>query len=579
MAVNPEHVLLPAEKLTVLVVDDEAVNRLVVSRMLADYQFDVIEAENGRQACEICLQRQPDLILMDIMMPTMNGFEATTKIKRHFGDSCVPVIFLTAVADDQQLYKTIQAGGDDFLVKPISGPLLRAKIDSSIRRLKLHRRMEEQRDQLLHHQERLHGDMEIAQKILEAVESQRHLKAPNVAYLLRPMELMNGDVILAARRPTGDQVFMVGDFTGHGLPAAIGAQTVNGIFSVMVSKGLPLREIVGELNRKLRGILPVGRFLSACILEQERATGYTRLWNGGMPEVLVCSSTGEISACYPSTDLPLGIVDECGPTILTTLLMPGDLVLMYSDGVIEAQNLEGQLFGRARLHAAIKDARAPVPMLASIVQAVDSYAADVAQHDDVSILVVGWDLNLVKPAPREVEQAIALKLSAMTWNYTVTLTPAEIREREPVAKLVQVLDAAQGLGPFRAQLFLILTELFSNALEHGLLRIDSSLKQDPEGFADYYVLRAARLAAMETGRIEFRCTHVPRPNGGRLTIAVHHDGLGFDSSLRLRELVDNDATSGRGVALVRSLCTALEYADGGCTALATFDWNRGTGEA
>jgi two-component system, HptB-dependent secretion and biofilm response regulator len=573
MAVNPEDVQFPGEKLTVLVVDDEAVNRLVVSRMLADYQFNVIEAANGLEACEICLQQQPDLILMDIMMPRMNGFDATLKIKRHFGDACVPVIFLTAVADDQQLYKTIQSGGDDFLVKPISGPLLRAKIDSSIRRLKLHRRMEDQRDQLLRHQERLHGDMEIAQKILEAVESQHHLKAPNVAYLLRPMELMNGDVILAARRPTGDQVFMVGDFTGHGLPAAIGAQTVNGIFSVMVSKGLPLSEIVEELNRKMRGILPVGRFLSACMLEQENATGYTRVWNGGMPEVLVCNSNGEIGACYPSTDLPLGIVDDCVPTVATTLLSPGDLVVMYSDGVIEAQNLQGELFGRARLHAALKEGRAPAPMLANIVAAVDGYAVDAAQHDDLSILVVGCDLNLGKPARQETEQAIVLKQAALTWDYAVTLTPPEIRDGEPVAKVVQVLDAAQGLGPLRTQLFLILTELFSNALEHGLLKIDSSLKQDPEGFADYYALRASRLAALESGRIEFRFTHVPVPGGGRLLIAVQHNGLGFDTSVRLQELAENEAASGRGIALVRNLCSSLEYADGGCTAIATFDWH------
>lgn len=110
MAANPDLLVQPARRGTLLLVDDEAVNRLVVRRMLADYAFDVVEAANGREACEACLRIQPDLILMDIMMPVMNGLDATVRIKRHFGETYVPVIFLTAVSDERELLRCIEVG-------------------------------------------------------------------------------------------------------------------------------------------------------------------------------------------------------------------------------------------------------------------------------------------------------------------------------------------------------------------------------------------------------------------------------------------------------------------------------------
>ncbi|MGE3390790.1 MAG: SpoIIE family protein phosphatase [Gammaproteobacteria bacterium] len=572
MAANPDLMEQTAPRGTLLIVDDEAVNRLVVRRMLAEYAFDVIEATNGREACEVCLRMQPDLILMDIMMPIMNGLDATVRIKRHFGETHVPVIFLTAVSDERELLRCIEVGGDDFLVKPISGPLLKAKIDSSLRLLAMQRRLAVQRDELLQHTTRVQGDMEIAKKILEAVESQHHLDAENVRYLLRPMEILNGDLILGARRPSGDQVFLVGDFTGHGLPAAIGAQTVSGIFNAMVGKGLALVEIVNELNRKMRALLPVGRFLSACLLEVSRESGLVRVWNGGMPEVLARAARGGVRESFASTDLPLGIVDDYAPTVSTGTLMPGDMLIVHSDGVLEAHDAAGELFGQERLLAAVATASGPAGVLDGIVNAVSRHVQDATQNDDLSILVVEYrHATLTEPELPTDEQA-TLRQRAMTWKYSVVLSPGDLRVDEPVAKIIQVIDAAQGIGPIRTQLFLILTELYSNALEHGLLGLDSRLKEDPEGFGDYYAARAERLAALDRGSLTITCTHAPSGSGGCLQVSVAHDGVGFDVSVRLRELAENREASGRGIPLVKSLCDSLEYSDEGRCATACYRW-------
>ena len=131
----------------VLIVDDDAVNRLVISGMLKDAGFRLLEAKSGHEACEICLQVQPDLVLLDVMMPDMNGMEAAARIKRHYHDSFVPIVFVTAIADEKQLLKCIECGGDDFLVKPVSRALLHAKIGANLRRRAAHIRLAQQRAQ------------------------------------------------------------------------------------------------------------------------------------------------------------------------------------------------------------------------------------------------------------------------------------------------------------------------------------------------------------------------------------------------------------------------------------------------
>ena len=124
---------LDATGLTALVVDDEPVNRMVLSAMLRSVGFRIDEVANGAQACDYCLEQTPDIIFMDIMMPQMDGFEATQRIKRHLGETFVPVIFLTAITDEAQLRQSIEVGGDDFMTKPYSKVLLHAKIDAALR--------------------------------------------------------------------------------------------------------------------------------------------------------------------------------------------------------------------------------------------------------------------------------------------------------------------------------------------------------------------------------------------------------------------------------------------------------------
>ena len=118
---------------TILVVDDEAWNRTLVEAILSDNDYRVIEAENGPEALERVEQELPDLILLDIMMPRMDGFEVCRRLKAKRSTFFVPVVMLTALSDRESKIRGLDAGADEFLNKPINRIELLARLRSLLR--------------------------------------------------------------------------------------------------------------------------------------------------------------------------------------------------------------------------------------------------------------------------------------------------------------------------------------------------------------------------------------------------------------------------------------------------------------
>ena len=138
-----------AEKtLKILVADDTRANREILRVFLEKGGHTVILAGDGREAVERFAAENPDLVIMDVMMPVMDGFEATRQIKARTADRWVPVIFLSALDKDQNIVEGLESGGDDYLAKPINFVVLEAKIQSFARTLQLQSSLEEQRQEM-----------------------------------------------------------------------------------------------------------------------------------------------------------------------------------------------------------------------------------------------------------------------------------------------------------------------------------------------------------------------------------------------------------------------------------------------
>ena len=145
-------------KATALIADDELSNRIILKTLLRKIGYEVIEAENGFEAIKLFNSTSPNIVFMDIMMPEMDGFEAVAQIRASSPDRFVPVIFLTAVTDEQSLVRAIDVGGDDFITKPFNQEVLKAKIRAMERIGRLHQQVSAMYD-------RMHQDETVAETV------------------------------------------------------------------------------------------------------------------------------------------------------------------------------------------------------------------------------------------------------------------------------------------------------------------------------------------------------------------------------------------------------------------------------
>lgn len=555
--------------LRLLVVDDDRINRRVLCAMLEQAGHATLPAENGVEAVAVFEREQPDMVLMDIMMPVMDGYEATRAIKARAGRNFVPVIFITAVSDEDGLARCVEAGGDDFLTKPYSRVILQAKMNALLRTRALTRTMERQHDELAGHHRRLQQEQAVAERLFRNIVHRGCLDAPNIHYLISPAALFNGDLLLAARHPSGGLRVLLGDFAGHGLPAAVGAIPVSEIFYVMTAKGYSIAETVSEINRKLHAILPVGQFLAACLADIDRGGRHLTLWNGGIPDALVRTANGRLQR-LPSRHLPLGVVgnDALDRSAEVLDLTPGDRLYLFTDGIIEARGHDGQMFGQPRLE---RELTAPHASFATLCARLSAHRGGRAPEDDSTLIEV-----TVLAQPETAEDATSRNVGARhpgNWRVGLELDATVLRSADPLPVILQTVMELQGIHEHRERLYVILSELFLNAVDHGLLRLDSTLKATPEGFGAYYAAREHALAALGAGRIQIELAHRPAGRGGCLSVRVRDSGSGFDPTVLSADITENTTYAGRGVALVRSLCRELVYHDGGRCVEAVYAWD------
>ena len=561
-----------------LVADDDLSNRLVLGALLKKMGYSVVEAENGAQAIDRFLEARPDIIFMDIMMPVMDGFDATAHIKDLCGDKFVPVIFLTAMTDEKALAHCIEVGGDDFLTKPFSHTLLKSKIHAIERMRDLYREI----SVLLEHRQR---EEEIAEKVFSGAVMAGNVALENLDSLMRPAALFSGDVLLTAYAPSGDLHVLLGDFTGHGLSAALGALPVSELFRTMTAKGFSVDQILNEINRKLFNLLPTGIFMAAQFVRVNHLMDAATVCCCGMPDILITDEAGTtIKATVTSAGLPLGIVPDINylDTVENLPLDPGDRLLLASDGVTEARSRDGELFGQGRLKQAILEREGGRSIVESITRALNRFCGDAPQDDDISLVEVPFLPGVLRPfelEPPARAKAHPAKPSAPAVNhdmlrFAVTLEGPRLLRVDPVPLLINQIQELEGLKEHRRALFTILSELYVNALDHGVLLLDSSLKARPGGFTEYFTEREKRLQSLTSGYVKIAIQSRLFPNGGDITIRVHDSGPGFDfKSLDMNgNATDILTPSGRGLVLVRELCESLSFEEPGNRATAVYSW-------
>lgn len=572
-----------------LVVDDSKMQCKLLSVLLQEEGYQVVIANDGASGVQMYIDHQPDLVLMDINMPIMDGFEATRRIKKLSGEgNLAPLIFITSMDNEQAFIESVEAGGDSILVRPFSPEVFKAKI-------KAIQRISDLVEQVKGLQQEQQNDAELAEKMMSGVIEARNYGLDQIGVIKKAATIFSGDIQLSALCPNGDIHVLLGDFTGHGLRSSIGAIPVTETFRSMTKKGFSILEIVSQLNKQLHTLLPGDLFFAAsfaCISEHEKSV---YVFNAGLPEGYLFSQEGDIKKQFSSIHPPLGILPKLLPDTQLEVIQvaEGERIVFITDGIVEARSPEGELYGFPRFeNAAIAGVKQN--NLANVVlNSLDDFCKHCEQEDDISLVEVpcsGWQQIEFKNKINQEDLSLEdnyienEQTSLPTWSYHLHLTGQLLKTVNPIPLVMNQINDIEGAGEHWQSLYTILTELFVNALDHGVLKLDSSLKDSAEGFSQYFNERAKRLDSLSSDnvnapdnfvRITLEYFHLA--HGGKMIINIKDSGQGFDIVDVMKKnssaMENGIKLSGRGVELVHQLCDTLEYLNEGTSVTASYIWH------
>lgn len=567
-----------------LVVDDSVTQCKVLSVLLKEEGYRVFTANDGARGVAMYVKYQPDLVLMDINMPIMNGYEAAIKIKSlSQKNSLCPLIFITSMNTDKAFIESINAGGDGILVRPFSPEVFKAKIKSI-------QRISDLYSQVKHLQLAQQIDAELAEQLLSGVIEARNFGLDRIGIIKKPAALFSGDIQLTALCPNGDVNILLGDFTGHGLRSSIGALPLAETFRAMTQKGFFLLDIIQQINRQLYNLLPADLFLAAAFVTISSHDQSAYIFNAGLPDAYIFSLLGEIKHKVPSSHPPIGVLAQLLPdTQLKVITFENtDRLVLISDGIVEARNEAGEMFEFDRFEQAAAEGVINKNVSEFVLKKVEHFCQNMPQEDDISLIDVpcgGWGQQVIANSlgdNNEENLNDTLRDMNPAWFWTLRLIGTRLATVNPIPMAMSQINEIEGGGEHWQSLYTILTELFINALDHGVLGLSSELKTCSEGFVQYFNERKSRLSILDSGFVEISLSYHPFSGGGQVKVNIKDSGDGFD----VKEYYDKkikmennmplniSLLSGRGIDLVAQLCDSLHYQNNGTTVDASYIWTR-----
>jgi sigma-B regulation protein RsbU (phosphoserine phosphatase) len=381
-----------------LIVDDNEDNRYTLTRRLSreGYQ-NVTTATNGREALECLNARAFDLVLLDVMMPEMNGYEVLERLKASATLRDIPVIMISALDETNSVIRCIELGAEDYLNKPFNPVLLRARVGALLEKKRL-------RDAVRRNLDRLEQEMDAARTLQLGMLPRQFphcsLAQPVAVHaVMEPAREVGGDLYDCFYADDHTFCFLVGDVSGKGAPAAMFMARTRSLVRMTVELWRQWRNeeiqpalLVEAVNRELCQDNDERMFVTLFFGLLDTRTGLLSFINAGhpAPHLMRAGSTAVQIAGKP--DLPLGVRRHAKYESRTLVLQQGDAMFVCSDGVFEAQNESGELFTTGRLNRELNavDGMDPADIVRLVKNAVDNFTGHASKADDVTALALQW---------------------------------------------------------------------------------------------------------------------------------------------------------------------------------------------
>jgi sigma-B regulation protein RsbU (phosphoserine phosphatase) len=408
---------------TLLVVDDDEANRDMLSRRLERKGFSVAVAEDGSRAIELVRERPFDLVLLDVLMPGLSGLDVLRELRQEYPATELPVIMATALSESGDIVEALRLGANDYVSKPLDFPVVLARIQAQLSLkdavdevVRLERSLEQRNAELTganarlaEANRRMERDLRAAARIQEAFLPRGEPRFPQArfAWHYRPCEELAGDGLNVFALDDRHAALYVFDVSGHGVASALLSVSLSRVLSppsdpssvlrpdaggggrvAPIGPPLPPAEVAGRLNGMFPFDEATEQYFTMIYGILDVATGEFRYVSAGHPGVARVPASGT-SRIIDTRGFPIGLADQPYEEQALTMA-PGDRIYLYSDGIPEAMDADGRVFGGDRLLAAIDRAR-DVPIdraVESLLGELGHWTGSTGLRDDVSLVAV-----------------------------------------------------------------------------------------------------------------------------------------------------------------------------------------------
>ena len=360
-----------------LVVDDTPANIQTLAATLKPAGYQVMVATNGEQALEAMKRVVPDLILLDIMMPVMDGYEACARIKANAEWRDIPIIFLTAKTETADLVKGFELGAVDYVNKPFNAHELLARVHTHLTVDRLRTSVSEKNAALETAQAQMSAELDLARAMQVAILPSRFPVAPGCDGSARmlPATTMGGDFYDFIELPGGRIGLVMADVSGKGVPAAFFMAVARTNLNALAASASGPADCLQRTNDVLLTQNPMDLFVTVFYAVFDPATGSLAYANGGHNPPMIRRTNGTVEMLTAAAGLVLGMFPATYEQA-SAQLAPGDTLVLYTDGVTEAFNVDVQMYEEARLVERVRaDGGAGAPALvASIFDSVIGFS-------------------------------------------------------------------------------------------------------------------------------------------------------------------------------------------------------------
>jgi sigma-B regulation protein RsbU (phosphoserine phosphatase) len=376
----------------ILIVDDTPVNLRLLSQMLAEQGYHVRPVPNGPLALAAARAEPPDLILLDIRMPEMDGYQVCERLKADAQTRDIPIIFVSALDATQDKVKAFSAGGVDYVTKPFRTEEVLARVGTHLALRALH-------EQLLEANARMAAELALAGEVQASFLPRQVPEVPGwlMSATLKPAREASGDFYDFISLPDGQWGIVVADVTDKGAGAALYmALSCTLIRTYAVEYPRRPERVLGAANRRILKDCSASQFVTVFYGVLDPTTGLLVYCNAGHCPPFRFGTRGDGVQELVRTGIPLGIYKDRTWRQETVQLDPGDVLVLYTDGITEAHHGPPLLFGKERLvesvQATLGAAGSQHPsareLRDGLLADVHAFTGGAPRSDDIALIVL-----------------------------------------------------------------------------------------------------------------------------------------------------------------------------------------------